>query len=79
MTIFDFQAFKSDQYRCVCVCVSVRLTVDAHLPVAVLLQQKLDVRAGRGDVLGTVSDSRAQPVSLVKQERQTAHGRPAAK
>lgn len=52
------------------------LTVDAHLPVAMFLQEELDVRAGRRDVLGAVSDSCAQPVSLVKQERQAAHRRP---
>lgn len=55
------------------------LTVDAHLPVAVFLQEELDVRAGRGDVLGTDSDSCAQPVSLVKEEGQTAHRRPRRK
>lgn len=54
----------------------VSLTVDSHLAVAVLLQQKLDVRAGRRDVLGPGSDPRAQPVSLVEEERKTAHGRP---
>lgn len=35
------------------------------------------MRAGRRDVLGPGSDPRTQPVSLVEQERKTAHGRPA--
>lgn len=52
------------------------LTVDAHLPVAMFLQEELDVRASRRDILRTDPDSCAQPVSLVKQERQTAHRRP---
>lgn len=42
-----------------------------------LLQEELDVRAGWGDVLGPGSGPRAQPVSLVEQERKTAHGGPA--
>lgn len=56
---------------------SVTLTVDSHLAVAVLLQEKLDVRAGLRDVLRPGPDPRAQPISLVEQERKTAHGRPA--
>lgn len=55
---------------------SVSLTVDSHLSVAVFLQQELDVRAGGRDVLRSGSDSRSQPVSLVKQEGKAAHGRP---
>lgn len=35
------------------------------------------MRAGRRDVLGPGSDPPTQPVSLVEQERKTAHGRPA--
>lgn len=55
---------------------SLSLTVDSHLSVAVFLQQELDVRAGGRDVLRSGSDSRSQPVSLVKQEGKAAHGRP---
>lgn len=59
-----------------CTTLSVSLTVDSHLSVAVFLQQELNVRAGGRDVLRSGSDPRSQPVSLVEQEGKAAHGRP---